>query len=334
MSTNVPARIKIGISVYNDSKYLDLLLQSIRWYTLLQEPYDIVVCDDGSRQPYLDEVRALCMKYGATLIEHVDGDGNPRNQGIPATWNHLTNSLDGKAEIVVLLNNDIIVPPQWLTVAVHFLDKNKDNPHVGTCYWNPVNNVPYESMKSWLPALTHTFFDTFNVSNGQRRDFNSGGPMEVKIGDGQGLGRVMCPCGCCFAFRMDTYHLTTGFDERLTSFHEESDLGTQLAALGRASYGFAYPRPLHTHGAAFADNPELQGDERMVASRALYRQKYQVPDDVQDYFGHVNARYMSKIPKTPLYYLRPDYSRPPTKYTLSGGEQVEYPTLVEFHEEF
>ncbi len=195
-----PARIKIGISTYNDHEYLDMLLQSIRWYTYLDEPYDVVVCDDGSPADMKEKVEQVCAKYGAIYIEHLD------NKGIPTTWNHLVTSLDNSAEIIVILNNDLLVVPHWLRVAVYFLDANKDNPHVGSCFWNPINNIPKNMMKAILPHLgSTTYYTKATVTGKEPHEFASGGPMEVLVGKNQGLGRVMCPCGPCFAVRREVF---------------------------------------------------------------------------------------------------------------------------------
>lgn len=122
-------RIMVGISVYNDWEHLDMLLQSIRWYTYQQEEaFDIVVCDDGTRSygaedvgndmlrfdsgrvALADKIKETCAKYGAIFIEH------NTNQGIPATWNHLAYALDAQSEIIVLLNNDLLMPP---SLSIH-----------------------------------------------------------------------------------------------------------------------------------------------------------------------------------------------------------------------
>ena len=263
------ARILVGISTYNDFQHLTLLLHSIRLYTVLQERFDIVVCDDGSRTEFLNgtdataqyemigddrvdvnSIRGTCKKFGATLIEH------GTNKGIPATWNQLCNSLGAQSEIIVVLNNDLLMVPQWLTVAVDFLDRNKDNPHVGSCFWNPFNGFPIEMMKSMLPELTHTIYASAYITTGRERSLDSMRSLfDAREGHNQGMGRVMCPCGCCFAFRREVFNEVGPFDELMTSFHEESDWGTRCADHGRIALGFPWPRPYHKHGAAFAINP-------------------------------------------------------------------------------
>lgn len=329
------ARIKIGISTYNDSEFLDMLLQSIDWFTLIQEPYDVVVCDDGSLDHHKKATREVCTKWGATLIEH------EKNMGIPATWNHLAMSLENEAEIIVILNNDLLVVPQWLITAVHFLDSNKDAPQVGSMFWNPRQAFSKDMMKGMLPNLTNREYYSRDILTQKDPDFLTSGPhtsaaMVAKVGENQGLGRVMCPCGCCFAFRREVFAEVGPFREEMISFHEESDWGTRCAQAGKASFGFPYPRLYHTHSHTFQNNPELEASKRMSESRALYRQIWEVPDNVgpNDYFDYVNQRFMPLIPLIPLKYLRPDYGRDPVTYTLRGGEEVQYPALVEFTEVF
>lgn len=321
----MPARIKVGIATYNDRGFLEILLESINWYTFMDEPVDVVVCDDGSAPDFKRATRELCERFGAIYIEH------EQNQGIPATWNHLALSLDNAAEIVVLLNNDLMMPPNWLRTAVHFLDANKDCPHVGSVFWNPVNQVPMEAMRAWLPNLNHTEYVTRDTLTGKERDFTQTSPMGSRTGAGQGLGRVMCPCGCCFAFRRDVFMEVGAFREELVSFHEESWWGTQCAAAGRASFGLAYPRPYHGVGQTFKDNPELESSKRMIDSRAMYRAAWGVPASVPDdaYFDFVNQRLMPSIPPVTLRYLQPDYDAEPVTLTRADGAQCVVPALVE-----
>lgn len=319
------ARIKIGVATYNDRGFLPILLESIRLYTFLDEPYDLVVCDDGSSPAFKQSTKEVCEKFNATYIEHT------HNQGIPTTWNHLAQSLDHEAEIIVLLNNDLLVPPDWLKVIVHFLDVNKYNPHVGSAFWNPVNQVPMDAMRAFLPTLGHTSYVTENFLSGRQRDCLGADPMTIRSGEGQGLGRVMCPCGCCFAFTKATYDLVGPFNEEYVSFHEESDWGTRCAEMGKASFGFPYPRPYHGVSQTFAYNPELAAEARMTMTRKLYRAKWNVPAELPDtdYFAWVNARLMPQIPQLNLKYLSPDYSLPPDIRKRPDGTGLLVPMLVE-----
>lgn len=383
----MPNRIKFCISVYKSTEHLEVLLQSMDWYTLLpREQYDVVVCDDGSPnvfvcrncsdetitkgskpnncprcgnpnfqyESYGDKIKAVCERFGVVYLRNVDEDGNPMNQGIPSTWNHLAMSLGGEAEIVIMLNDDICLVPNWEQVAIHFLEANKDNPHVGSMFWNPFNRFNIDMMRAALPNLGTTLYSSLDQVTGSDDWFalaHEENPkvVEARQGSGQGLGRVMCPCGCCFGFRMDVFNeveqyrkkfykdtygtdpatITGAFDPRMTSFFEESMFGAQCAFLGRASFGFPYPRPYHAHGATFGRSQELQASKRMDASRQLFRSYWGVDGSDPSDFDYVHQTHMSKIPPTELKYLTPDYEQPPTIHVQRGGEKMIVPKLIE-----
>ena len=351
------SKVLVGIANYKDTEYLRMLLQSIRWYTYKDDPdFDIVVCDDGSGDEWVngkatlpgvadvDSVSAICAFYGATLICH------EKNLGIPATWNHLVEALGGKHDIVLLLNNDMLMVPGWLKTVVHFLEANRHNPHVGSVFLQPRHvprDNPKDVFKAILPTIGHTVWKFDDLCSGAERhhEWLAHQELQARLNlarserrlpsreqEGQGLGRVMCPCGCSFAFTRDVWNRVGPFDERLTSFHEESDWGTRCASMGLASYALPYPRPYHVISGTFMQSPELQQSERMVASRRLYRQIWNVPAEIEPGgagFSYVHERYMSAIPRTTLKFLTPDYSQPPSEHTLVGGEVVLAPVLVE-----
>jgi len=324
-------RILVGITTYNDFEHTEMLLQSIRWYSHLDEPYDLVVYDDGSQETHpetVERLRHVCSRFGAALI------ASPVNRGIPAGWNVLANAGNDSTEIVVWLNNDLLMPPNWLRCIVAFLDWNADIAEVGSVFLQPYQPVPKSIMRAILPYMGSLSFTPTHTVTGQalihRPEDHGVLYMTAREGEGHGLGRVMCPCGCCFAARKEVYDEIGPFDERMTSFHEESDWGTRAAELGRASFALPYPKPYHVHGNTFAENPELHASRRMVESRKLYRKKWAVPDNVSDteYFDFVNRRFMPKISEAKLSYLIPDYDAPPEIRKMSGGESIELPRLI------
>lgn len=344
-------RILVGITNYADTEHLDMLLQSIRWYTYIKEDYEIFVVDDGTRHmsfeaaqrrninpiEMADKTMEVCARYGAIYMEH------EKNLGIPSAWNSLCDKAHAGTEIMVVLNNDLLMVPNWLKVIAHFLDANKDNPHVGSCYFNPIQPFPKEDMRAILPNLAHTLYHTTDQLSGQLRvadQLASSGVPRVESGEGagQGLGRVMCPAGCSFAFTKKVWEKVGPFDTRLTSFHEESDWGTRCASMGMASFGFAYPRPYHAHGFTFGVSPELEADHRMRASRKLYRQIWEVPEGVgpHEYFNYTNAKYMSQIPPVTVKFLQPVYppEAEPEENILVGGEKILTPHLREVEQTY
>jgi len=206
---------------------------------------------------------------------------------------------------------------------------------VGNAYWLPVQPVDLEMQRLLNPRLGHTLFRFTDQVTGKdivsKHPSDWGIPSTQNVGDDHGLGRVMCMIGCCFGIRREVWKEVGPFDERMTSFHEESDWGTRCASKGRAAIALPYPKPYHAHSATFGANPELQPTPRMIASRALYREKWNVPSEVgpDDYFNYMNRKLMPQIPDMELKYLRPDYTLPPVESEQAGGEIIKTPALVE-----
>lgn len=296
----MPNDILVGISTYNDYEYLEMLLQSIRWYTYIEDhAFDLVVCDDGTRMrnakedpdnsnmllldpasvAMADKTKEVAAKYGATYIEH------SRNLGIPSAWNSLANALGAQSKYIVILNNDIIVPPQWLEVAIHFLRENADNAQVGSCYWNPVNRVDKELMRTILPLIGHTAFTTEDLVSGKELDFTGHSHTEVQVGAGQGLGRVQCPCGCCFAFTRKVWDEVGRFNPDLTSFHEESVKSDRYMVV-RDSRGDIHIDTVEDLFQRYADTLTTQDGKDYVFPRGLQSLSASISQDEDKVIQH------------------------------------------------
>jgi glycosyltransferase involved in cell wall biosynthesis len=83
---------------------------------------EVIVSDQGSVDDILDEVTAVCKKYGATLVStEYDADApwsiaKARNVGLQAS--------DGTGEWVFCVDADIVVPPGFLQALKDHIAKN------------------------------------------------------------------------------------------------------------------------------------------------------------------------------------------------------------------
>ena len=218
-------RTLIGVSTYNGSFRLNLLLSSIFNYTTEKELKDvrIVVVDDGT--PNRDEelrIIKVCQKYGVLALRH------PQNRGISASWNTVTRCY-ADAEIVILLNDDTqICHFVWLQCIKYFLEKNENIGHVSLSIFqrDPRTGLPKEGYLlpniDGLPEFSWT------------------------------------PGGQAFAFKKSVYEeVKGGFWEKLSSFYEEGDFGYELAYKGYQSYLLPFPFVEHWGSQTFASNKEL-----------------------------------------------------------------------------
>lgn len=221
-------KIAIGAPTYNSIDRLQSLLTSIECYTDYdKDAYKIVILDDGTKNLNMrEEVAMMALRFGVDFIQH------GKNEGIPASWNSLTDFYD--AELVILLNDDIqVTNANWLKYFSYVMD---NNPKIG--------NVGFSIMH--MDPIT-----------GQRN-------KELPIPDENGkIGLVGAPNGCSFGFRKALWEKivnpdsSVGFYSSLVSFYEEISFGFEIASLGY--YCTQLPTPILEHygSRTFSLNSEL-----------------------------------------------------------------------------
>jgi GT2 family glycosyltransferase len=267
--------VLIGILTYNDHEMTDKVIESIKRYTRYEGDYRIVVLDDGSREEYKLGLRHVCARHQVPLEEHHE------NKGIPTSWNHLAlYEGHGKPRIVVLLNNDIIIAPDWLRTGVHFVDSNKDY-CASACwgFWRPtVDQLSY--------VLDHASDRRLGIND--RLDTAQEMENDPTIHTDGRPGRVMCSLGSDFIFLLEAFEKIGPFDEDMKSFHEESDEFTRAAAEHKLPcWVLPWPKVFHIWGQTFARNPELNHAARMNESRELYKNKWNVPRSFEEFAGRM-----------------------------------------------
>lgn len=229
--------LAIGIPTYNGFHRVKLLLSSIFNYTTSSEckQIQIAVLDDGT--PDLEErkrIEKLCSSFSVSFIQH------SRNEGIPASWNDLTNFFS--AEICLLLNDDIqFCHPAWFEYLQYFFAHNEDFGSVSfpVFYIEPQTGLPYHLLP--LPDI-------------------------------DARSRLLwSPNGQGFAFKRAIFNKVAKFDESLTSFYEECMWGFQLTNAGYPSYQIPFPVITHWGSQTFAQNQELS---YTVASEVLPMAEY------------------------------------------------------------
>lgn len=111
----------IIIPTYNGLHLLRPCVEAIRRHT--EVPYEIIVVDNGSD----DETAQFCLREKLILA------ALPRNEGFPAAVNR--GLLIASGEQLLVMNNDVIVAPGWLSNMLAALGSADDVGLVG-----PVTN--------------------------------------------------------------------------------------------------------------------------------------------------------------------------------------------------
>lgn len=107
--------INIIIPVYNQLDYTKLCLDYLGKYTDL--PYQLIIVDNGSTDGTADFLRQVeaGFKPASTVIT------NKENLGCAVAWNQ--GIRVGGGDCKVIMNNDILVTPRWLSRLVKFMEE-------------------------------------------------------------------------------------------------------------------------------------------------------------------------------------------------------------------
>ncbi|MCM3129857.1 MULTISPECIES: glycosyltransferase family 2 protein [unclassified Paenibacillus] len=133
----------IVIPTYNQIDMLKGCIASIQAHT--SQPYEIVVVDNASTDGTADYLRSLGLDVRYTVLESNLGFAGGVNHGL----------MMARGQYIVVLNNDVVVTPGWLTNMMSCL-----NSDAGIAVVGPVTNyiggeqqieVPYTDVKDMLP---------------------------------------------------------------------------------------------------------------------------------------------------------------------------------------
>lgn len=254
--------IMIGIPTYNGAHRVEMLLTNLKQRTPLDQPFEIVVCDDSGKPHHRDRVRNICAAHGATFV------CNLKNKGVAGSWNTLVRATDH--EMAVLLNDDVLVAKDWLNYLTYAV---RENPAVGSfsmnCRFITADDAKeiVKGPDSKVIPLNVYWKGTHLVRDERFKVM----PLE----EDNHCGRVMCPAGCFFGFRRETYEKVGGFDERYRAFYEETDFGVSLAHRGMPTFTLPVPADnYHIWSATFASAPEVPAGQIMKDSKAKFVEKW------------------------------------------------------------
>ena len=289
--------ILIGIPTYNGGGgRLDAQLANIRQRTPDSVPHRVVVCDDSGRLEHSSQVRDVCARYGVDVVVHAT------NRGVPTAWNTLVRS-DPECDAVVLLNDDILVAPDWLAPVDYAVRSNPGVASFGlNCYFIDQSDVPaiLASRTARVAPLNVHYRGGVLI-----RDERFPAPPDPPD---HPPGRVMCPTGCAFAFRRVVWELVGGFDERYFAFYEETDFGVACATHGLPSFVLPHPADnYHLWSATFASAPEIDAGRVMRESRAAFVAKWRTATGLKfDDAPELHLPLMGRIPPVRVRWLGVD----------------------------
>jgi len=260
----VKTRVLVGIPTLNNPPCLARCLAAIDEATTFDD-YDVklLVADDCSTSENLETNKHLIHRHerlrNAGKLEMLMSQ---ERSGIAKTWNRLVRHQ--AADVVVLMNDDIEVVPDWLDVLVYSVVQN---PYAGMVGLNAYVGVTKDRA---VPSHRHEY-------------------CEATLHDGG--GELLSSFGPIFAFSREHYDRVQGFDERFFVFYEELDFGVRLALeQGLVNYIASYPLVFHAGGATLSEPKNLDAAAELAWSRELFMSKWgQTLDSLRARIASIHA---------------------------------------------
>jgi len=241
--------VSIIILNFNGAAHIQKCIESIKAHT--DEPYELIVVDNASTDNSLAYLRTL---KEISLVE------NPENLGCPPARTQAMALARG--EYVLLLDNDTIVTPGWLTT---FCGHARRNPAIGL--FGPCSNhvsgpqkvdeVPYEDVQG-LEAFARTFSD------------RNRGRLTI-------VPRLV---GFCMFIRRAVIDRIGAPDPRFGKFGFEDDDYTWRAIIAGFQAAIAQNIFIHHSG-----GPQMQGDTQynqyIRDAWDIFKAKWDLPTDLE-----------------------------------------------------
>jgi len=208
MST--PPELTIGIPCYCGAELLADLLYSIR-QAKGNPQCQILVCDDGS--PELEALKLLetAQAFDAKLLRR------SVNGGCYASYNTIFEA--SSAPYVALFDNDVTIPPTWITTALEL-----------------IRNMSSVGVLSWMSRLP----------TGGQEDAQSVGSGKTFLEPATELASYS------FLLNKDSWKAVYGFDDTMRHARGDSDICVRLAKIGHISYRVHYPLVTHREHATIS----------------------------------------------------------------------------------
>ncbi|MFC7678023.1 glycosyltransferase family 2 protein [Paenibacillus sp. GCM10028914] len=228
-------KTSIIIPTFNGRQLLKDCVYSIKRYT--EEPYEIIVVDNGSTDGTVD----VCRQEGITFISLAN------NAGFPAACNKGLKIATG--DTLLLLNNDVIVSRNWLSNMLECLNSSADIGIVG-----PLTNYASGKQQIEMP------YTNLEEMAEQLNEPDSGKWLPVD--------RIV---GLCFLFKRELMEQIGLLDERFSPGHYEDDDYCYRARQAGYTFRLAGDVFIFHHGSASFSRQDRSKVESLIENN---RQKF------------------------------------------------------------
>ncbi len=211
-------RATVVIPTYNARSLLSEALEHLAAQTV---PHDVVVVDNASTDGTAAAIRERFPRVRLVALDANLGFGRAVNRGV--------DTVD--TDVVVLVNNDVLCPPDFLERLLAPLADDRVSMTAGVLLQHDrpdlVDSAGIEldrTLRSW--------------------DMLWNRPVAELADAAEPVG----PCGGAAAFRTAAFRAVGGFDDAFFAYWEDVDLALRLRLAGHACVRAADARALHRHG--------------------------------------------------------------------------------------
>src|SRR5918999_2739741 len=136
-----PPVMTVVVPTRGRAAYLEVALDSLR-NQRTRTPFELLVIDDGST----DATPDVAVRHGARLVRH----GERRNLNVARN----TGVREAQADLVALLDDDVLVPPGWLDALLEGAERYPDAEAFGGPIWARLEGHAPRSCGRELPPIT------------------------------------------------------------------------------------------------------------------------------------------------------------------------------------
>jgi GT2 family glycosyltransferase len=215
---------------WNGRKLLEQFLPAVIANTPI-ETAEIIVADNGSTDDSLAFLSEQYPQIRCLVWEE--------NHGFAEGYNRALSQL--KHEYVVLLNSDVEVAPDWLKIAIDYLDA-----HPEVAALQP-KLLDYKDKSAFEYAgASGGFLDIYGYPFCRGRVFAT---VEKDSGQYDDPAEVFWATGACLFIRLNDFHEAGGLDKYFFAHQEEIDLCWRLRARGKKIVCLPQSTVYHVGGA-------------------------------------------------------------------------------------
>jgi GT2 family glycosyltransferase/tetratricopeptide (TPR) repeat protein len=242
--------VSIVILTFNQRRYTEECLAALERHT--PEPYEVILVDNGSHDgtvTWLESMAAANPRY--RLIS------NNVNRGFAAGCNQ--GLAEARGEYLVLLNNDVVVTPEWIS---GLMECHRAESRVGIV-------GPLTNNSSGIQGLG-------NVERGGMEGLDAFA-REFRIRHRYRRVSSRRLVGFCMLFSRQVYQEVGGLDERFGTGNFEDDdycLRAAIAGYRNLIAGDVY---VHHHGSVSFAGASIDYRAALTGNWALFREKWSCP---------------------------------------------------------